>query len=50
MQHAGTEPGGGPEVLLQPDHLHGGLELGIVESATAVDDHDDPVRLGIPRS
>ncbi len=44
MQHAGTEPCGRPEVLRQPHHLHGGLELGIVESPAAVDDDHDPFR------
>ena len=37
-------PGRGPEVLLQSDHLHGGLEVGIVESSAAVDDDNDPLR------
>ena len=44
MEDAGTEPGGGPEVVLEPDHLHRGLEGCIVETSLAVHHDDDSAR------
>ena len=37
----GTKPAGWAGVDRKPDHPHCGLELGVVESAVAVYDHDD---------